>query len=59
MVDEKGDNFEFLHFTSFTREAFDNLVDIVKHSIYSNSIVPYRGKPKKKTYHVGGLMLVI
>ena len=47
MVDEKGDNFEFLHFTSLTREAFANLVDIVKNSIYSNSIVPYRGKLKK------------
>ena len=45
MVDEKGDNFEFLHFISFTREAFDNLVDIVKNSIHSNSIVPYRGMP--------------
>ena len=50
MVDEKGDNFEFLHFTSLTREAFANLVDIVKNSIYSNSIVPYRGNPKKKKH---------
>lgn len=29
------------------REAFANLLDIVKNSISSNSIVPYRGKPKK------------
>ena len=47
MVDEKGDTFEFLHFTSFTREVFNNLVDILKNSIHSNSIVPYRGKPKQ------------
>ena len=27
MVDKKGDTFEFLYFTSFTREVFNNLVE--------------------------------
>ena len=45
MVDEKGDALELLYFTSFTRELFNNFVDLLKKIMHSNSIVLYHGKP--------------
>ena len=34
-VDEKGDDMEFFHFTSFSREAFQELVDLCTHIVNS------------------------
>ena len=53
LVDRKGDEMEFFHFTSLTRESFNGLVDlcklyIVKHSIQSASKGPPRSGDLKR-----------
>ena len=45
---KKGDDLEFLHFTGFTRSAFDQLVEINSDYIISHPMVAGRTKPTIK-----------
>ena len=47
---KKGDDLEFLHFTGFTRSAFDQLVEI--NSDYINTHPMVAGKTKPTKWHL-------
>lgn len=51
-VNQKGDDLEFLHLTSFTCESFDKLVGLCKDYILSNSMTPAHANKKPKLCHL-------
>ena len=47
-VRHHGDDLEFLHFTAFSREAINELVELTQQSIISLSIDPRQGVPREQ-----------